>query len=162
MSSTKPVLFKSTIHAIIEELDRLSESASGEMADAIRSRKDHYVRALETAPDTVADNILRSHKAICEAKQMGEKEAYGNNPAIYYALGICGEAGELANDVVKALRNGSTADLVPAIRNELADVVIYSYILAHVLDIDLTQLVNEKVEIVIQRAQSGYYGKKLH
>jgi NTP pyrophosphatase (non-canonical NTP hydrolase) len=147
------------ISGILKELVELRESSPSKGLDA---RIEHYEQLLLRSSESIAANIIRSHQAVCEAKSMSEKEAYGNNPAIYYALGICGEAGELANNIVKALRNGSQADLLPAVRGELADVIIYSYILAHVMDIDLTELVNEKVEIVIDRAKSGYYGNKLH
>ncbi len=77
-------------------------------------------------------------------------------------MGICGEAGELANNIVKSLRNGWDRDrILEAVKGELPDVIIYSYVLAYVLDIDLTSLVNEKVEIVINRANVGYYGGEI-
>ena len=68
----------------------------------------------------------------------------------------------MANAIVKASRNGADrAKVLEAVKSELPDVVIYSYVLAYVLDIDLSKLVNEKIEVVIQRANSGYYGAPL-
>lgn len=117
--------------------------------------------SIETSEEDIMSSIIRSHKAICKYKKMDEKAAYGMDPAIYYTLGVAGEAGEMANNIVKSLRNGyNEKDLVRGVKDELPDVIIYSYVLAYVLDIDLTKLVNEKVEIVIKRAESGYYGKK--
>lgn len=117
---------------------------------------------MSEAEEDLASSIIRSHKAVCEAKQMEENAAYGHDPAVYYSLAICGEAGEMANAIVKSMRNGTdTGAVLEAVKSELPDVVIYSYVLAHVLKMDLPKLVNEKVEIVIKRAYDGYYGPKL-
>jgi NTP pyrophosphatase (non-canonical NTP hydrolase) len=93
---------------------------------------------------------------------MDEKAAYGQDPAMYYTLGICGEAGEMGNKIVKALRNGNDPEAVKeAVKSELPDVFIYSAVLAYVLDIDITRLVNDKVQVVMERARNGYYGGPL-
>lgn len=159
---------KNVVDARISELRSLHDSIENtevttqDILDSIQSR----ILALESdrssANDSVMQAVIRSHKAICKAKKMGERDAYGQDPAMYYTLGICGEGGELANNVVKALRNGWDKERVlEAVRGELPDVVIYSFILAYVLDIDLTQLVNEKVDVVVRRAESGYYGGEI-
>ena len=160
---------KSEIRARIDELKRLEEellAGRGHNLDeaifAIEARQKALEKSLASAEEDLSSSIIRSHKAICEAKQMDEKAAYGNDPALYYTLGICGEAGEMANALVKAQRNGYDREkALEAVKSELPDVVIYSYVLAHVLDIDLSNLVNEKVEVVIRRARDGYYGKSL-
>ncbi len=109
--------------------------------------------------DDIKKMILESHKAICKAKNMGEKDAYGHDPGSYYTLALCGEAGEMANAVIKTLRNGTDKkEIKRAVESELPDVIIYAYILAHILDVPLTKLVQEKVKIVIERANNGYYG----
>lgn len=93
---------------------------------------------------------------------MDERAAYGHDPAVYYTMGVCGEAGEMANAIVKAMRNGEDKALVlKAVMSELPDVIIYSFVLAHVLNIDLAKLVNEKVDVVVRRAHEGYYGGPL-
>jgi len=156
---------KNVIQSAIAELNQVLSLPGLDEASrlSIQARKNELEAELASALDDIHKNILRSHQAICEAKKMGEKEAYGHNPTMYYILGISAECGEMANAVVRAVRNGWDEDkAVAAVRSELADVIIYSYILAHVNDIDLTELVNEKVEIVINRAKSGYYGNKLH
>jgi NTP pyrophosphatase (non-canonical NTP hydrolase) len=160
---------KSEIRARIDELKRLEEkllSGRGHNLDeaifAIEARQKELHATLETAEEDLSASIIRSHKAICEVKRMGEKDAYGNDPAMYYTLGICGEAGEMANAIVKARRNGEDqAKVLEAVKSELPDVIVYSYVLAHVLDIDLSKLVNDKVEVVIKRARDGYYGEPL-
>lgn len=155
---------KNAVEARISELKLLADqfSESKKVVSYINDRIDELKRISEMSNDPIMTSVIRSHKAICTAKNMDEKAAYGQDPAVYYSLGICGEAGELANNVVKSLRNGWNRDKVlEAVKGELPDVLIYSYVLAYVLDIDLTALVNEKVEIVINRANSGYYGGEI-
>ncbi len=165
---------KSEIRARIEELERLMPHmralralAPGpsptEVINEVDKRLQELHRDLDSAEEDLSSNILKSHKALCEVKNMTEKEAYGNDPALFYTLGICGEAGEMANKIVKAMRNkrGQKDQVLSAIVSELPDVVIYSYVLAHVMDIDLSKLVNEKVGVVVQRAIDGYYGGPL-
>ncbi len=155
---------RSEIRARLDELDRIfqEESYDRNSYHGLMHRKRQLEALLEGANDNLFESISKSHKAICKAKEMGEKEAYGNDPAVYYTLGVCGEAGEMANAIVKAQRNGSDkAKVLEAVKSELPDVVIYAFVLAFVLDIDLTALVQEKVDVVVKRAADGYYGGKL-
>jgi NTP pyrophosphatase (non-canonical NTP hydrolase) len=157
---------KNVVDARIDELHSLINLYSHEMPDIIKEYVQKRISELESirveSRDSILTSVIRSHKSICAAKNMDEKAAYGQDPAVYYSLGICGEAGELANNVVKSLRNGWDRErILEAVKGELPDVIIYSYVLAYVLDIDLTELVNEKVEIVINRANSGYYGGEI-
>ncbi len=115
-----------------------------------------------SASEDLFRSVIRSHEAVCAAKMMDEKAAYGQDPAMYYTLAICGEAGEMGNKIVKSLRNGDDPEAAKrAVISELPDVFIYGAVLAHVLEIDLTRLVNEKVHVVIERAAAGYYGGPL-
>lgn len=148
---------KSEIRARIDELERLK--SIGEIPDRITELKEK----LNAADEDMSVTILQSHRALCAAKKMGEKQAYGHDPAMYYSLGVCGEAGEMANKIVKAMRYGpdARARFIPAIESELPDVIIYAFILAHTHDINLPRLVNAKAGVVIQRALDGYYGGPL-
>lgn len=156
---------KSEIRARIHELEKMLDAlglTSMTHVQAVDQRLQELHRDLAGAEEDLSSSIIRSHKAICKVKQMDEKAAYGNDPAVYYTLGICGEAGEMANAIVKAQRNGADqAKVLEAVKSELPDVVIYSHVLAYVLGIDLSKLVNDKVEIVIKRANEGYYGRPL-
>lgn len=158
---------KSEIEARIDELSKikeefLSSKLSSHIEETIEKRLNELRDMKESADEGIFQSVLRSHKALCAAKQMGEKAAYGQDPAIYYTLSVCGEAGEMGNKIVKALRNGNDSEATKAaVISELPDVIIYSAVLAHVLDLNLTQLVNEKVQVVIERALSGYYGGPL-
>lgn len=155
---------RNSIAARIEEIDELLNipGVPEKVRTKLLKRKSELFEKSSSAQEPILSSIARSHKAICAAKNMDERAAYGNDPAVYYSLGICGEAGELANNIVKSLRNGwDRTRILEAVKGELPDVVIYSYVLAYVLDIDLTALVNEKVEVVINRANSGYYGGEI-
>lgn len=115
---------------------------------------------LESAEDCIEQSIVNSHRVLCKAKNMDENAGFGNEPSVFYALAIAGEAGEMCNALVKALRNGfSQEKAFEAVKSELHDIVIYSYVLAHVLKINLTELVREKTDVIVQRAKTGYYGK---
>lgn len=160
---------KSEIRARIEELTgvahMLAKAGPGSSAHAaaVELRLGELREKLEAAQEDLFTSVIRSHKAICRAKQMGEMEAFGNDPAVYYALGVCGEAGEMANAIVKAQRNrsGRSEKVLAAVDSELPDVVIYAFILAYVCRRDLVKLINDKVEVVCQRAANGYYGGPL-
>lgn len=158
---------KGEIRARIDELDRLLRPLTDEPEDVhlrshIDARMMELVSELESAQEDIFKSVVRSHVAVCAAKKMDEKAAYGQDPAMYYSLAVCGEAGEMGNKIVKALRNGSDLEASrQAVISELPDVFIYGSVLAHVLDIDITRLVSEKADIVIQRAEDGYYGGPL-
>ena len=159
---------RSEIRARIDELESLRQSGispdsqGSKIIDVINSRLEQLKAQEKDAVQDINSSVLDSHKAICSAKNMGEKEAYGNNPTLYYTLAIAGECGEMANSIVKNCRNGYNEEsVINSIKSELPDVVIYSYILAYVMDIDLASLVAEKCHTVVARAESGYYGGPL-
>lgn len=151
---------KKEIRLIIDELLKLGGDCvtSATVTDKIKVLK----KELETAPEDFIENILESHKTLCRVKNMGLKDAYGQDPIMYYALAMSGEVGEMANKIVKNLRNGRDfSSLQTAVQSELPDAFIYGIILAFVTNIDITKDINDKIKIVIQRALEGYYGGPL-
>jgi NTP pyrophosphatase (non-canonical NTP hydrolase) len=154
---------QNTIKARVNEIDLIiNEEITDTIKEKLKLRKQNLIASLDSAQEPILSSIIRSHKAICAVKNMDEKAAYGNDPSVYYTLAINAESGEMANNIVRSLRNGyDRSRILDGIRKELPDIIIYSYVLAYVLDIDLTKLVNEKVEIVIERANNGYYGGTL-
>jgi NTP pyrophosphatase (non-canonical NTP hydrolase) len=58
----------------------------------------------------------------------------------YTALGLAGEAGEIANKVKKVLRDGASAYDPDALANELGDVLWYVAMFAEELGIDLDDI----------------------
>lgn len=136
--------------------------SSNEIVESIHEQINQLKIELEAAPNDIFKAVLESHEVLCKVKNMGEKDAYGQNPGIYYSLAVAGESGELGNKIVKAVRNGNNEEAIKqAVISELPDVIIYAAVLAHVFDLDLNQLVNDKVDIVTKRALDGYYGGPL-
>ncbi len=151
---------KSEIEARIEELELLSKSElPKEVQDVISSRISKLKEDLKTANEDIVSAAISSHHVMCKAKNMGYNDAFGNDPFIYYALGLVGEAGELTGALLRAIRNNDTNEgKRVAVESELADCIIYAVILAYTTGIDLTKIVNEKARIVEARAKAGYYG----
>lgn len=69
--------------------------------------------------------------------------------AVHYALGMCGEAGEVANLVKKALRKGETTS--EGLADELADVFIYLLLLADEVGVNLYAAYQAKAAICEKR-----------
>ena len=157
---------KCEIRARMDEIEKvlalLAEGGNTEISDALIRRAEGLKIDLETAQEDLFKSVIQSHKVLCAVKKMDEDAAFGQDPAMYYTMGVCGEAGEMANKIVKALRNGNDPEAAKrAVMSELPDVFIYGAVLAYVLDIDLTRLVNDKVQVVMDRAREGYYGQPL-
>jgi NTP pyrophosphatase (non-canonical NTP hydrolase) len=66
--------------------------------------------------------------------------------AAFYALGLAGEAGEVANVVKKMVRDGSSADLRASLGIELADVLTYLLLLADEVGVDIVEMYRVKAE----------------
>ena len=116
----------------------------------------------QIVPDRMVEHVLEAHRSLCEYKNMEEKEAFGHDPAIFYSLALTGECGELQNALIHVIRRGGTKEeKQAAIKSEIADILIYAILLAYTNDIDPTQAVKDKSEIVVQRALNGYYGGPL-
>jgi len=95
-------------------------------------------------------NIFRLHERILKKKLL--HAPYSVADTRYLALGLCGEAGEIANKVMKEWRDG--VDLAKEIREEIADVRVFLELLAKCYGIEGDKLdaeVSRKIKIVIKR-----------
>jgi NTP pyrophosphatase (non-canonical NTP hydrolase) len=80
----------------------------------------------------------------------------GTVPAISYcALGLAGEAGEIANKVKKLIRDGDTAELRDKIRAEVGDALWYLARLADELGVQLGDLAYQNVIKLQDRKERG-------
>lgn len=78
----------------------------------------------------------------------------GQNP-IYPTLGLCGEAGEVADKVKKVIRDRDgafTPEVIAALQLELGDVLWYVAQLATELGLDLEQVARANLEKLASRA----------
>ena len=81
----------------------------------------------------------------------------GNN-IVYPALGLCGEAGETAEKVKKAIRDDAgtlTEERREAIAAELGDVLWYVAQLATEADLDLDEVAAANLEKLLSRRERG-------
>jgi len=75
---------------------------------------------------------------------------------IYPALGLCGEAGEVADKIKKTIRGDSSLDEVSGnIAGELGDVLWYLAILADDLEVDLEDIVQNNIDKLQRRMKSN-------
>jgi len=75
---------------------------------------------------------------------------------VYSALGLAGEAGELANKVKKIIRGDHNRDeLVAGIKGEMGDVLWYLAALAEDIGVDLTDIAQENIDKIRSRQSRG-------
>ena len=75
---------------------------------------------------------------------------------VYPALGLCGEAGEVADKIKKTIRGDSSLDEVTGnIADELGDVLWYLAILADDLEVDLEDVAKWNVDKLQRRMKSN-------
>jgi NTP pyrophosphatase (non-canonical NTP hydrolase)/very-short-patch-repair endonuclease len=150
---------------IIAKLDEINSIISiinlpHNVMTILMNRRNNLLQELKYSYEDIMSASINSHHVICKEKNMAPDAAYGNDPFVYYALGLVGEAGELAGALLRAIRSSdSTESKKAAVESELADCIIYSVILAYTTGVDLIKIVNEKAKIVESRARAGYYGK---
>jgi len=74
----------------------------------------------------------------------------------YLSLGLCGEAGEVANKIKKCIRDGNSYD---GIADELGDVLWYIAVLAHYIEADtainLDEIAARNLYKLSERAKRG-------
>ncbi len=80
---------------------------------------------------------------------------------IYPALGMCGEAGEVADKVKKVIRDNNqdfTADKKLDIALEVGDVLWYCATMAHDLGFTLEQIAQLNIRKLVSRKERGMLG----
>jgi NTP pyrophosphatase (non-canonical NTP hydrolase) len=73
----------------------------------------------------------------------------------YCTLGLCGEAGEIANKVKKLYRDGDTKERREAITLEIGDVLWYTAMLAYELQVLLGDCAEENLTKLMARKFKG-------
>jgi NTP pyrophosphatase (non-canonical NTP hydrolase) len=91
-----------------------------------------------------------------QAEAMKSRMIPGEHNLTYAALGLAGEAGELANKVKKILRGDTNRDeLLDGIKSEMGDVLWYLAALADDLGVDLAEIADENIKKIRSRQARG-------
>lgn len=77
---------------------------------------------------------------------------------MYAALGLSGEAGEVANVIKKLYRDGDNTEKRAMVAKELGDVMWYAARIAQALDVSLEQILQDNQEKLISRKERGVLG----
>lgn len=76
----------------------------------------------------------------------------------YITLGLCGEAGEIANKAKKLIRDGDNPAKRAEITKELGDVCWYIAVLAQELGVNLGKVMEDNLEKLADRKSRGTLG----
>jgi NTP pyrophosphatase (non-canonical NTP hydrolase) len=85
-------------------------------------------------------------------------DEFQGTPVVYLALGLAGEAGEVAGKVKKIIRDGPSGGGVNALADELGDVLWYVARLADELGFDLSTIAQLNVDKLKGRQERGTIG----
>ncbi len=136
------------------------------LIEALLNRKDPYDANPEDVADTALDTVgmtFREVQEACDSRSKAFPSSLGKWSLLEWAGALSGEQGEfaeallewvaaggrLANNAKKIKRDG--ADKLEDMAKELADVVIYSTIIANKLGLDLGAEVARKFNEVSER-----------
>lgn len=90
-----------------------------------------------------------------EYQSLALRTANGNPSVEYLALGLCGEAGEVAELVKKSLRHGKPLDH-EKLCDELGDVLWYLAVLANAAGLSLDAVAQRNVDKLKERYPEGF------
>lgn len=95
------------------------------------------------------------YRASVTAKYPDEEDVWG---VIYTAMGLAGEAGEVANKVKKIMRDDNwkiTPERMAAILDELGDVLWYASELASCLGVSFSFVAEQNIDKLSRREDEG-------
>ncbi len=81
------------------------------------------------------------------------KDRWRKGSRLYWATSLAGEVGELCNLVKKEARD--RADLTPQIGEEIADIIITSFLMGSVLGLSIEDVVTRKREVIRAKEEFG-------
>jgi len=104
-----------------------------------------YIQTFADYKNAIDETVVYPRKTKIEALQ-------------YIALGLNGEAGEVAEEIKKAMRNDNgelTPMRVETLKREIGDVLWYLTRLADELDTNLAEIANDNVRKLLSRKEQG-------
>jgi NTP pyrophosphatase (non-canonical NTP hydrolase) len=105
----------------------------------------NYIQTFADYKNAIDPTVIYPQKTKIEALQ-------------YLALGLNGEAGEVAEQIKKAMRNDAgelTVERLVLLKKEIGDVLWYLTRLADELDSNLAEIATDNVEKLLARKQQG-------
>lgn len=88
------------------------------------------------------DEIAHIHE---NALKRSDIKPWSTEDVRFLALALCGEAGELANEIKKQWRGDARPNLRSLVAGELADVVVYAYLIEVALALDIDAVIEAKL-----------------
>lgn len=106
----------------------------------------------------VEEETMKADDYQDEAMSLENKDLSDRDRLITYALGLCGEAGEVADIIKKHIGQGNplTPELIKKLRDEVADCQWYVARLAKWLGIPLSKLMGLNLEKLHERYPDGF------
>ena len=104
-----------------------------------------YIQTFADYKNAIDPTVIYPRKSKIEALQ-------------YLALGLNGEAGEVAEQIKKAMRNDAgeiSVERLIKLKGEVGDVLWYLTRLADELETNLAEVANENVEKLLARKEQG-------
>lgn len=102
---------------------------------------------------------LAAYQAWTDSTAVYPHAGTGNvEELMYAALGLTGEAGEVSNKIKKLFRDGDSAEKRAELAKEIGDVMWYVARLAHVLNINLEDVLAENQAKLESRKSRGVLG----
>ena len=128
--------------------DQRIEHIQEELIDALKYLE--HFKVVASADGMTANDYQRA--ALRTASGMNYKE---HGMLMNGALGLCGEAGEVADLVKKSVFQGHELD-VEKVREELGDVAWYLAVASHAIGLTLDQVFQANIEKLKQRYPDGF------
>lgn len=83
------------------------------------------------------------------------EEMYPKDNLANFALGLTGEAGEVADEIKKHVYHGHNLD-IENLKGELGDVLWYLSMIAEVLELDLSEIAQKNIDKLRKRYPEGF------
>jgi NTP pyrophosphatase (non-canonical NTP hydrolase) len=112
------------------------------------------IEAQKWLEEKYKDMDFRTYQRVAESTAIYPEQ----HKILYPALGLAGEAGEVANKVKKLIRDGfenAPKDWREQIASEIGDVLWYCAALASDLNINLSQIASDNERKLTRRKQEG-------
>lgn len=145
----------------LQEVQRLTE----EIEQELKKLKEYISKGIQSLPEWCRDEKATKEKSMFFYSYQDRAALTAIYPEssriIYPALGLAGEAGEVANKIKKVLRDHQgnvPEEMKQDLKKELGDVLWYVAALATDLHLDLDEIAEENLQKLESRQERGVLG----